>query len=264
MLPFYRHRFLNDQFSLVQGLTVETQVQEYVMLLIDSKSIDSSFFERDQPPPQTVLTIYPPWRKMLLFNNKRLSVYFNLNLIEMESYKTNKTPIYSTSSLSISSSGCPECRVNSLHGQCHLDLFNANIWLSTIAMSNNSSNNNKHQLECNSSQIIFYNNKNPYLQTQTQVGQQGLGYDTQYMNFNSILDALENVGYFGLVTFRAAVQRVGLLRYAFNSYHHESSYLSTQSRKSSQLSSQKNCQFKYYTFKKILFNDNNNNNNNNK
>ena len=37
------------------------------------------------------------------------------------------------------------------------------------------------------------------------------------MKLNSILDALENTGYYGFVSFIGTVQRVGLLKWFYNS-----------------------------------------------
>jgi hypothetical protein len=39
---------------------------------------------------------------------------------------------------------------------------------------------------------------------------------SQQQRENSILDALEHVGYYGFVTFRATVQRIGFMRYSFD------------------------------------------------
>ena len=36
--------------------------------------------------------------------------------------------------------------------------------------------------------------------------------DSQYLQANSLLDALENIGYYGFVTFIATVQRIGSMR----------------------------------------------------
>ncbi len=40
---------------------------------------------------------------------------------------------------------------------------------------------------------------------------------SQQIKINSILDALENIGYYGFVTFRATVQRIGLIKWSSSS-----------------------------------------------
>ena len=59
--------------------------------------------------------------------------------------------------------------------------------------------------------VDYYNlNINPHT---NQIGST----NSQYMKVNSILDALENTGYYGFVTFIGTVQRIGLLKWFLSS-----------------------------------------------
>ena len=253
-IPFYKQSLYNSNFCLIHAINVDNLRREndcdvYITVLMDSQAIDPTLFcDLDT---HLILNIYPPWKKIYLSEHNQ-SVYFNVNLIELENneFLKDKFRFSPTFSFNFTQLKCPQClSVNkqSQNSSCDLNLFSFKLFLDSIRNAIKATNAkhlspSKHNFLLSQSQysngtqsmsknILQSNNSNQLLLS---------SYNTQYMNVNSILDALENVGYYGLVSFKATVQSIGLIKWSNNSCQSSSFYQATQKSQATQ-----NFQFKH-------------------
>ncbi len=253
----------NGSFFLIHAVNTQyfqrdrTQNQQelHVKLLIDPRNIDPKFFNTNDTS-QHVLSIYPPWKKIQIKDTNH-NVYFNINLIEIEANKFHKANHSSVYISNFTSLKCPQCIISPHESsKCSLNLLNIKQFVQAIKLSNSTDSDKGDEAQ---SQLFSSNNQNLlFTQTQNNLPTQALTQsrnvitanndsplmtETQYMNENSILHALANVGYSGFVSFKATVQRVGLMKWSFTSFGAFNSQ-TTQAR--TQYS--QNCQYKYVLF----------------
>lgn len=238
-LPFHKQSSFNNH--LIHALNItdnqETFVDSDYILIFVSQEIDPKLnnLDGDFSRNKILLNIYPPWKKMYSVSHKRF-IYFSANLFETISissssssffssfneFKLNKTLVCNLSYLE-----CNECRSQSSQ-LCKINYFELK------AFSNCLKNSNKiHQNQLNQSlhnnmtsmprNLIFTQTDADYYNENT--SQQINPSNSQFMKLNSILDALENTGYYGFVSFIGTVQRVGLLKWFYNS---QTSFTMTQ------------------------------------
>lgn len=113
---------------------------------------------------------------------------------------------------------CPECN-NENSYDCKLQLFDVKSYLTdlkmTISKERLQSKRYPNKELTTTATAAAGSTQNYLFYTQTDAGYYvnknaiNSSVDSQYMKVNSILDALENIGYYGFVTFRATVQRIG-------------------------------------------------------
>lgn len=218
-VPFHKQSFYNGHFCLLHAMDAEKLCNDSnrsqsagnsgssstIMILMDSKSIDAKYLNlaEDNSSSETrkqllVMNIYPPWKKIHLSESKS-DVYFNISLIEVENLIATKSTInFQTRTL---------FHFNISQTSSSKLLFRVNDLIGTMKRAND-----KQALNSINSHLLFSQTQRAAnlitVSTEDQYMQQISS--TQYMNVNSILDALENVGYYGFVTFKATVQRVGL------------------------------------------------------
>jgi len=171
-----------------------------------------------------LIKIYPPWRRMILKDSK-LTIYFDTNLIEMfplddESEKIlSDICILNKEVFALSGLKCTRCN-NENFIDCELKLLDIKRYLTdlkkTISKARLISKRypvKETKLYNTSMAVSSKQNYFFYAQTDSEyyVHQNAINssVDSQYMKINSILDALENIGYYGFVTFRATIQRIG-------------------------------------------------------
>lgn len=147
-------------------------------------------------------------RRKMLLKDCNQSIYFSADLIEVTELNSNIKPTISRSKQhSIHDLTCPQCLNSS--DSCNLVLFDPNLFMRSMSTLVN------HRTT-NSSFTVFSNSQahsNYMFHTQNDADyynrvNQPTEARSQYIALNSILDALDHVGYYGFVTFRACVQRV--------------------------------------------------------
>ncbi len=197
--PLFKHATFNKQFYLVHGLDVATS--KYITLLVSSSYLDSARLLEDSA---ALLTVYPPWKKMFLAEYKT-DVYFCTSLIELAAASCTDSAFEMSAK-----------RKNLFDLRCSTSdysqvLFDSVRFLAELKKCLRSCPNEKRG-DCGgfTQDYLFV--------TQAETGcfedRAGGGVaDSQYMRVNSILDALENIGYYGFVTFVATVQRVGAVQW---------------------------------------------------
>lgn len=171
------------------------------------------------------------------------NVYFCIDLFEIETLEerwANSIEIFLNKKVSnqFENLKCSECFKSNEESSsvvCKLILFDIGLYAKSIKIAKSEDKNPKGAIQGmsstlnNQSFMLFTNsqaNKNCLFYTQNDsdyfnLNQQLLTKSpmckstlekSQYLRLNSILDALENVGYYGFITFRASVQRVGLVK----------------------------------------------------
>ena len=159
-------------------------------------------------------------------------VYFCASLIEIVmssetsshrfDLKQAKKSVFDSTNLT-----CPECHYMNSHVECGLVLFDWGKFFTLLKKSiglERLRKTNRHKLEQTnnvatqavvaSQHYLFYTQTDAeyYSMSRNAISQN----QTQFMKDNSIIDALENIGYYGFVTFKATIQRIGcLLKYLF-------------------------------------------------
>ncbi len=167
-------------------------------------------------------------RKRMFSEEHKKYIYFSTNLCEIVSiseplsclisgfqqFKLNKVLVCDLTNLE-----CNECR-NQSSQICKLNYFELKIFSSCLKNSNKTSHYQSSQSALNNIASMPRNS----IFTQTDVEyyndnsiQQTNPSNSQYLKLNSILDALENTGYYGFVSFIGTVQRKGLLKWFYNS-----------------------------------------------
>ncbi len=257
----------------------------YILILVSASHIDLyNLLEENSESRHVILNIYPPWRKIYMKQFEQ-GVYFSINLIEIENIDDLKEPVnvYHRILCEFRNLKCPECdkklpESSLTQANCNLNLFDVKSFLSILKSRNDFDrkmrlNINEIQKSQSSFESSGNNNLLFFTQTQqkfnTQIVHDSVYYqdkftqhnhqnksknnqqqlNSQYLSVNSILDALENVGYYGFVTFKATVQRIGLMKWFSNSYI-QSSYFQTTQKQHTQLT--QNLQYKYKTQRKLF------------
>lgn len=163
------------------------------------------------------------------------TIYFCTNLIEKivldesEDFLIPDLKLVDKMLFSFTNIKCLNCNEqNSI--QCNLNLFNIQMYITDLKKSigkdrlnskkkslNKETDINNVQLVNSSQNYLFYTqNDSEYYVQPNEINST---VDSQYMKINSILDALENIGYYGFVTFRATVQRIGIVRNITSSFN---------------------------------------------
>lgn len=135
-------------------------------------------------------------------------IYFSTNLIEIfpigennafyEKFNVIRKDI---SSFSLNGLNCPSCIDSNTLNECSLNLFDPKKYMDILR------NNMKQKKK------LFISQKNCFItQSASDFLTQNIQTNTQFLQMNSILDALENIGYYGFTNFRATVQRIGLVK----------------------------------------------------
>jgi len=170
----------------------------------------------------------------MYLRNFNKNVYFCTSLVEIAPITTPNEqikPFMSRLSLeskllcSFKDIKCPSCIRFNLQSQlrntheCDLNLFEIGQYLKAFKIDKR--DNRKGDGEEKKTQSSQTHASQSYLFfTQTDVNYFNQGSEvaltSQQQRDNSILDALENAGYYGFVTFRATVQRIGFMRYSFD------------------------------------------------
>jgi hypothetical protein len=161
------------------------------------------------------------------------SVYFCTNLIEI--IKRNPERVLNVDILrrflkNYDHLACLQCHHQGPDddgGDCTSLLFDVDVFKKAIKLTsrrqtgkfklNNpmiSGSGDQQQQQQHSLSYLFYtqNDADYYQQAGTNATSSSLLARSQYNRLNSILDAFENVGYYGFVTFRAVIQRTGCVR----------------------------------------------------
>ena len=167
-------------------------------------------------------------RKKMCLKEYQNDVYFCASLIEIVvspettyrfDLKQAKKSVFDSNNLT-----CPECHYNviSNHVECGLVLFDSAKFFTILKKSiglerlrkknrlNLEQTNVANQRGVAASQhYLFYTQTDAeyYSMSRNAISQN----QTQFMNDNSIMDALENIGYYGFVSFKATIQRIGCL-----------------------------------------------------
>ncbi len=161
----------------------------------------------------------------MILKDSKLTIYFDTNLIEMfplddESEKIlSDICILNKEVFALSGLKCTRCN-NENFIDCELKLLDIKRYLTdlkkTISKARLISKRypvKETKLYNTSMAVSSKQNYFFYAQTDSEyyVHQNAINssVDSQYMKINSILDALENIGYYGFVTFRATIQRIG-------------------------------------------------------
>lgn len=171
----------------------------------------------------------------MYLRNFNKNVYFCTSLIEIAPITTIDEQITKSfiSAVSLESKllcsfkdiNCPRCIRFNLESQlqntheCDLNLFEIGQYLKAVKISKRNDHKAEGEAEkTKSSQTNASQNYLFFTQTDVNYFQQGpeATLNSQQQRDNSILDALENAGYYGFVTFRATVQRIGFMRYSFD------------------------------------------------
>lgn len=159
----------------------------------------------------------------MVLKDSNISIYFCTDLIEViaiENDMIKDTPIVEDHKVLVKLSDfkCSECK-NEDHIECKMNLFDVKNYMIDLKRSIGKErlNSNRFLLtEHNKQATAHHHNTQNYLfVTQTDADyyvNQTNDVDTQYMRVNSILDALENIGYYGFITFKATVQRIGIVK----------------------------------------------------
>lgn len=148
--------------------------------------------------------------------NSEKIVYFSTNLIEIFPITENnvfyeKFKVTKKNNLIFNLNGlhCPSCIDTNALNECSLNLFDPKKYMDILK------NNLIEKKKINQSQKNCF-----FTQSASDFFTQNIQSNTQYLKMNSILDALENVGYYGFTNFRATVQRIGLVKnYNISFYH---------------------------------------------
>lgn len=138
--------------------------------------------------------------------DSKKTIYFSTNLIEVypvgnhdSIYEAFNMPKKEFKSITLNALRCPNCLNSAEFDQCSLNLFDAKMYRKSLR-------NDKTKLIQNQKNTFYTQTVSEFL-TQT-----SSSINTQYLRTNSILDALENIGYYGFANFKATVQRIGLVK----------------------------------------------------
>lgn len=163
------------------------------------------------------------------------NVYFCTNLIEIvqldeqdPDYVSKCEPFKNTIRL-LENIQCSACLyTSSVMNECQLTLFNLNAYNKSINQlrakieldieGNMVKSGTYHHHHHQPSNYLFYtqNDADYYLTGDVNSTNAQAVSKSQYFRLNSILDALENIGYYGFVTFQAVVQRMGVFNNSEN------------------------------------------------
>lgn len=151
---------------------------------------------------------------MMLRTSTEKCIYFGANFIELKTIDKNNIPLSFISSkitlANLNNLNCPSLCGNSLN--CQINLFDIKKFLGCFNQKKISSKHSSNDISSTSSKIT----QNNYLfYTQTDNGYFNNNVTTTANNniisssansqVDSILDALENIGYYGFVTFRVNI-----------------------------------------------------------
>ena len=150
----------------------------------------------------------------MFLNELKINVYFCTNLVELVKINPNSNLQmffdWSHSKdliLNFSNLRCPDCTVydHATINKCKKVLFDSNKYLISIKTKKNDQNLRVFNKNLPSQSYIFFTQTDLDLKN----GPNNLVGESQYLKINSILDALENIGYHGFASFRATCQRIG-------------------------------------------------------
>ena len=162
----------------------------------------------------------------MVLKDSNINIYFCTNMLDVVSIENDlisdliNVDVTDKNLFSLNSLKCAECNDESSI-ECKLNLFDIKTFMIDLKKSigKDRLNMHRHSSKENKSKPIISsisNTQNYLFYTQTdaeyyaQPASRTSSIDTQYMKVNSILDALENIGYYGFVTFRATIQRIGI------------------------------------------------------
>jgi hypothetical protein len=170
----------------------------------------------------------------MYLKNFNKNVYFCTSLVEITPINTDDKqlkPIISDMRLeskmlcSFKDINCPRCIQYNLQSQlkntheCDLNLFEIGQYLKVVQIGKRKFQKDE-PVDGKAKSSPTNHSQNYLFFTQTDIGYFNQGSEgaltSQHQRENSILDAFENVGYYGFVTFRATVQRIGFMRYSFD------------------------------------------------
>ena len=170
----------------------------------------------------------------MYLRNFNRNIYFCTSLVEIAPITTHGEQISTfISRISLESKllcsfkdiNCPKCIRFNLQSQlrntheCDLNLFEVGQYLKALKMGKRDNHKGEREEEkAKSSQTNASQNYLFFTQTDVNYFNQApeAALTSQQQRDYSILDALENAGYYGFVTFRATVQRIGFMRYSFD------------------------------------------------
>ena len=203
---------------------------KYIYILVSNDMLESLKAFNDENEAINLIKIYPPWRRMILKDSK-LIIYFCTNLIEMIPFDDESEQILSDICIvnktvfALSGLKCPNCKNENFY-DCQSQLFDIKSYMTDLkkTISKERLSTIRYPIKetkLPATQAAVSNTQNYLFYTQTDaeyyVHQNAINssVDSQYMKINSILDALETIGYYGFVTFRATVQRTGNFYFHF-------------------------------------------------
>lgn len=238
--PFYKQSSFNNHLIHAFHITDNKQLFEdsnYILISISNeKDLKLNNFDGDLSSNKILLNIYPPWKRMFSVKHNRY-IYFGANLFEIIPFSQPLSSLFSSyqnimlnktlvcNLINLECNGCSSqssqiCKLNFFEIKTFTNYLKNSIKISRDHLSQSSHTNNSVSMPRNS---IFTQTDADYYNENT--SQQINPTNSQYMKLNSILDALENTGYYGFVSFIGTVQRVGLLKWFYNS---QSSFSMTQ------------------------------------
>lgn len=184
------------------------------------------------------------------------TVYFCTNLIELDSVQQNIQSFvnFRLETRTLCNLNNLECRNCDNLNDCKLSLFDIKIFIQSLKKSNTPKTSNlnlattqrAHMPLIQTQNCLFFTQTDSDYYVENRIQQITPSATSQYMKINSILDALESIGYYGFVNFRAVVQRIGLLRWTQSNFY--------QTQKTQTQFTQSFHNFKYFDLEKNNYN----------